>query len=127
MRERDGRGVNETDVIGLSRGVKTVNCQQRQTLIVSSAPSSRQVICRGAGEGGDGGIGEVEKGVFPFFFGKGGKGWKEVEAGVIPGVRLTRSTLQPRSSRWKVFVQRSLHPSCSSLPAVVHIGNIEVR
>ena len=67
--------MNETDVIGLSRGVKTVNCQQRQTLIVSSAPSSRQVICRGAGEGGDGGIGEVEKGVFPFFFWqKGGEG-----------------------------------------------------
>ena len=97
MRERDGRGVNETDVIGLSRGVKTVNCQQRQTLIVSSAPSSRQVICRGAGEGGDGGIGEVEKGAFPFFFGKKGeKGWREVEeAGGIPGVHLTPSTLQP--------------------------------
>ena len=75
-RERDSeRTVNETDVIGLSEGVNCVNCQpkQRQTLIVSSAPSSRQVICRGAGEGGDGGIGEVEKGVFPFFLAKRGR------------------------------------------------------
>ena len=104
MRERERvwvRGVNETDVIGLWWGV---NCQWKATpLIVSSAPSSRQVICRGAGEGGDGGIGEVEKGVFPFFFlEKKGEGWKEVEAGGIPGVRLTRSSLPLRSNRWKV-------------------------
>ena len=104
--------MNETDVIGLSEGVNCVNCQpkQRQPLIVSSAPSSRQVICQGAGEGGDGGIGEVEKGVFPFFLRKGGKGWKEVEVGGIPGVRLTPSTLRHRSNRWKVLKDHCIPP-----------------
>ena len=83
MRERVWvRGVNETDVIGLWWGV---NCQWKATpLIVSSAPSSRQVICRGAGEGGDGGIGEVEKGVFPFFFGKEGGGMEGGGGGGYP-------------------------------------------
>ena len=96
-------------------GCELPTASKGNPLIVSSAPSSRQVICRGAGEGGDGGIGEVEKGVFPFFFGK--KGEVGMEGGGGGG---GYPWGPPDSQHFATPVkqmegaQRSLHPSSSS-------------